>query len=231
MPADTSIYIIFIMDGEGTYEGMKVKKGDVAVLGLNKHPIIGGAENMSLFILDIDFILFYRITGLFPEACCNVIKMNEGSVLVELANILQDFPKNLWRKVSENFIEAFLSKDISLRYTKMERIYYASKRIKSNVNRDFSEMSRDMGVSSRQLERDFKLVLGITPKDYQRITRFQLALKLMKDKDLSQAAIIAGYCDQSHMTKEFKRMSLWTPGQSSIHVEDLLSNMDYRNYS
>jgi AraC-like DNA-binding protein len=176
-------------------------------------------------------MLFYRITGLFPEACSNVLKMNEGNVLVELAQILQDFPKNLWRKISENFIEAFLSKETSLRYTRMERIYYASKRIKSNRNKDFLEISKDMGVSSRQLERDFKSVLGITPKEYQRITRFQLALKLMKHKDPSHAAVIAGYFDQSHMTKEFKKMSLWTPSQSSIHVEDLLSNMDYRNYS
>ncbi|BBN83765.1 hypothetical protein PA25_37500 [Pseudoalteromonas sp. A25] len=71
-------------------------------------------------------------------------------------------------------------------------------------------------ISQRQLERQFKQWLGITPKHFQRIIRVQKTLNTLKKKpflSLAQVATMNGFADQSHMTKELKQIALITPKQ------------------
>lgn len=70
------------------------------------------------------------------------------------------------------------------------------------------------GVSSRQVDRLFAHYLGIPPKTVDRILRFQGALRaLMHDPggSLAEVAATAGYFDQAHFIKEFKRMTGGVP--------------------
>ncbi|MNJ00919.1 Helix-turn-helix domain protein [compost metagenome] len=57
-------------------------------------------------------------------------------------------------------------------------------------------------------------MLGITLKDYARIQRFRHSLRLMQRMSAAEAACLSGYFDQAHMTKEFKKLSVWTPAQA-----------------
>lgn len=70
------------------------------------------------------------------------------------------------------------------------------------------------GVSARQVERLFARHLGISPKQLGRILRFQSTLRaLMREPGctLGEVAARAGYYDQSHFVKEFKRLSGGVP--------------------
>ncbi|WNO09172.1 AraC family transcriptional regulator [Teredinibacter sp. KSP-S5-2] len=71
------------------------------------------------------------------------------------------------------------------------------------------------GLSQRSLERRFKSSLGMSIKEYLDIQRFNTALKTIRQKpeDLSQVALSAGYYDQSHFSRQFKRVMNITPGQ------------------
>ncbi len=76
------------------------------------------------------------------------------------------------------------------------------------------ELADQLAVSPRHLERLFFRHLGIPPKTVARILRFQCALRaLMKDPgcSLAQVATDAGYFDQAHFIKDFKRMSGGVP--------------------
>jgi transcriptional regulator GlxA family with amidase domain len=59
------------------------------------------------------------------------------------------------------------------------------------------------------LERNFKKLIGLSPKEYSSIIRFQHALSLIKDskQDLSllDIAFECGYYDHSHLSLEIKR--------------------------
>jgi AraC-like DNA-binding protein len=67
------------------------------------------------------------------------------------------------------------------------------------------------------LERNFKTHIGIAPKEYSNIVRFQNALAKIKNSDqgksLLDIAFECGYYDHSHLTNEIKRNTGLTPSQ------------------
>lgn len=69
-----------------------------------------------------------------------------------------------------------------------------------------AEMSAAAGVSERQLERLFKKYIGLSPKYYARIIRFNYIFQLLKEKKSSWSEIVyqSGYYDQSHFIRNFK---------------------------
>ena len=68
-------------------------------------------------------------------------------------------------------------------------------------------------LSKRQYERVFCDTVGMRPKEYARIVRFQKALWLMQRGVDCHAAIAAecGFSDQSHFIRNFKELSGHTP--------------------
>ncbi|HLK50098.1 MAG TPA: helix-turn-helix domain-containing protein [Bryobacteraceae bacterium] len=70
------------------------------------------------------------------------------------------------------------------------------------------------GVSRQHLTRVFRESVGLTPKLYCRLARFQAALRYAGRGDRvnwAQAALEMGYADQSHMIAEFRQFSSLTP--------------------
>ncbi|SMD06754.1 helix-turn-helix domain-containing protein [Pedobacter africanus] len=69
-----------------------------------------------------------------------------------------------------------------------------------------AEMSAAAGVGERQLERLFKKYIGLSPKYYARIIRFNYIFQLIKSKKSNWAEIVyqSGYYDQSHFIRNFK---------------------------
>lgn len=80
-----------------------------------------------------------------------------------------------------------------------------------------SELSKRNFTTARQLERNFKLHIGISPKEYSNIVRFQHAMSLIKksgkDRSLSDIAFECGYYDHSHLSNEIKRNTGLSPSQ------------------
>lgn len=71
------------------------------------------------------------------------------------------------------------------------------------------ELSKRHFTTVRQLERNFKRLIGLSPKEYSNIIRFQHALKLIKNSQkgssLLDIAFECGYYDHAHLTNEIKR--------------------------
>lgn len=75
-------------------------------------------------------------------------------------------------------------------------------------------IARDLGVSARQLRRVFTSVVGLNPKTFARIARFQRALRGARagsDPEWSTLATHAGYYDQSHLIADFRALAGATP--------------------
>lgn len=72
----------------------------------------------------------------------------------------------------------------------------------------------DLGVSERHLRRVFREAVGVSPKAFARLTRFQLALSAAREKGKTSWASIAaavGYYDQAHLIAEFRAIAGATP--------------------
>lgn len=72
-------------------------------------------------------------------------------------------------------------------------------------------LARRYALTERTLEREFQKQLGITPKQFINLSRFQVALRRVQSalptETLTQIAYDCGYCDQAHMTNEFQRFA------------------------
>ncbi|MBM9501031.1 AraC family transcriptional regulator [Leptospira sp. 201903071] len=75
-----------------------------------------------------------------------------------------------------------------------------------------SQLTRDLGVIKKTLERKFQERIGYNPKEFARVVRFQNAAWMkLEDQNLSELALNAGYYDQSHLNKEFVALSGYSP--------------------
>lgn len=76
----------------------------------------------------------------------------------------------------------------------------------SNGIVNVAEMASTAGLSERQLERLFKKYIGLSPKYYARIIRFNYIFELIKSKQITWAEVVyqSGYYDQSHFIRNFK---------------------------
>lgn len=77
-----------------------------------------------------------------------------------------------------------------------------------------SELAEMAGLSRYQLLRSFSRALGTTPHAYLLQRRVQKARSLIASgQALSQAALAAGFADQSHMSRAFNRQFGLSPGR------------------
>lgn len=75
-----------------------------------------------------------------------------------------------------------------------------------------ADVASDVGLSSRRLQAVFLEQVGTTPKLFARISRLQRALGLSRLTPSGPGlAIDAGYCDQSHMIREFHALAGFSP--------------------
>ena len=75
-------------------------------------------------------------------------------------------------------------------------------------------LSEHVGLSARRFTRLFSLEVGLTPKVYARIQRFRRVLDCMQQptaSDWTEVAHSCGYFDQSHLIRECRSLSGFTP--------------------
>ena len=76
------------------------------------------------------------------------------------------------------------------------------------------EAAKSIGLSERRFIQAFKSEVGLTPKLFSRIQRFQRTRTLIHQNlapDWPTVALDLGYFDQSHLIREFIEFSLLTP--------------------
>lgn len=75
-------------------------------------------------------------------------------------------------------------------------------------------VARALGLSERQLERRFLARVGVTPKRFATLRRFErAAARAQAAPSLAAAALEAGYYDQSHFIRDFRRFVGVAPGR------------------
>ena len=87
-------------------------------------------------------------------------------------------------------------------------------RLQAEPVNSLNELIAGYPASQKTLIAEFKKFVGLTPKYYQRILRFNDLLKRLKNKEevsWTEIAHDCGYFDQSHFIKEFKTFTGKTP--------------------
>lgn len=187
--------------------------------------------------LKLFFVIFqpygaYRLLGVHQGECTNTMN-NLTDLLGSPARFLeaeladQTRSQNI-KSTVENF---FLKRILCLnKRTDWGRLIHTLNQIRlfSYKDSQIKEISRGAGYSMSRLERHMKRIVGVTPKQYQRITRFNTVMQYINRNafpdNWSQIASRFGYYDQTHFIKEFKFFYGKTPGEYSID-DQLLSDI------
>lgn len=78
-----------------------------------------------------------------------------------------------------------------------------------------ASLAADLGISERQLERRFRAAVGVTPKGYSRVVRFQRIIRAVElSRDAGrwvELALDAGYADQAHFINDFRAFAGESP--------------------
>src|SRR5262249_51778155 len=73
-------------------------------------------------------------------------------------------------------------------------------------------LARASGVGERQLEREFKAAVGLSPKALARVLRFQRVFQAMeREKKWVDIAFECGYYDQAHLIADFNQFAGTSP--------------------
>ncbi|MEN1758881.1 helix-turn-helix domain-containing protein [Anoxynatronum sibiricum] len=76
--------------------------------------------------------------------------------------------------------------------------------------------SKDAGISTRHLERLFLRCVGVSPKAFLQILRFEDSTREMiygsGQMDLTEIGFASGFYDQSHFIRQYKKYTDYTPG-------------------
>jgi AraC-like DNA-binding protein len=75
------------------------------------------------------------------------------------------------------------------------------------------QLGRRIGISPFALLRMFRAHVGLSPREYQTQLRITQAKRLLTcGLPISQVAVETGFCDQTHLTRHFRRIVGLTPG-------------------
>jgi len=97
-----------------------------------------------------------------------------------------------------------------LRGRPIERKSIVKAAIRNLRERDVAQTARSLGVSDRRLRQIFQEDVGLSPKQWSRIQRFQHALQILhtgEEMRWDQLALQCGYYDQPHFCNDFHAFS------------------------
>lgn len=147
----------------------------------------------------------------------------------ELTNTYTDLnvilKTNLQERLSETYSfydkvkilsEFFLSR-IAENKQNQAKIQFIAKTLKTDHTVTcLKNLCLELKISERSLERIMQSYIGVSPKQFSRISRFQSALNFLYHQPicrLSDVAYTFNYSDQSHYIREFREFSGLTPKQ------------------
>jgi AraC-like DNA-binding protein len=114
-------------------------------------------------------------------------------------------------------VEAFLSGKLRRPILDPAMIHAAGLIAESKGLVQIESLAKDCFMSRRQLLRRFERAIGINPKLFARIVRFQQVFKEMEqsaaEPDWTKLAFDLGYFDQAHFINDFREFCGMTPSQ------------------
>lgn len=178
-------------------------------------------SDIEFSFLDMVIILFQPIgcRMFFPYSMEEFTNLNIGIDLLDKADLVE-----LEEKINEasdtqqtvRLIEEYLLNRLS------KNILCNASRIMTtvqNINEgevNISVLSQTACLGYKQFKRIFAEYVGLNPKDFIQITRFRKAFNILQTNpqiSISKVAYDCGYYDKSHLIKEFKMFTGYTPKQ------------------
>lgn len=225
--ADGCPGILFAQSGEVHQDGKKLPR--VLLYGQSTEPA------------QLDLSDTFTVLGVcfYPDALKTLFGLNAFD-LTDTCMDVAELPRvrdtqlfeRLWQATSTNpfdILFAYLSAHLQRNDPATDPVVAQAldQIIRAGGNVSLKQLQSSLRLSERSLERRFKQNVGISPKLFARICRFQASLHQLKSRDydkLSDIAFDSGYADQSHFTRTFKEFTGIRPEQYQQKASVLTEN-------
>ena len=191
------------------YAKINMKHGDLNLISIQLQP----AAVKSIFDIDandlteshfnLELITDQRLTAQLLHAPSNTVRVD-----MLVAFLIEKLRKNEEQKT--------------------DKILYAIDLLQAdNPVISLQKIQNQLNLSERSLERLFHQYIGISPKVFARIVRFQKALTEMRNKSFSKFTDIAynnSYADQSHFIRDFKEFTGASPFRFLKQANERMEN-------
>ncbi len=148
------------------------------------------------------------------DTMCSLSKINK-----ELPNILH-IDRNI---VNEDIISGISERleEILIRIFPEDNFLEIVNELCTNPETAITELAETGGFSVKTLERTFSRRIGLSPKKFARIMRFQNAHRMISRQGLAnlvKVALSSGYFDQSHFNREYKKLVGFNPNNNVLSI-------------
>lgn len=197
---------------------------------LHPRSFINGQENSYADLLysgEINIIsVVFQPAGLraffdLPVNLLNNLRVTADSLSdKELVNLEQSIAETEDDHICILRIEQFLGSRLRHIATHNRKRIEASLRLIHKGQTDLSTLAGAACLSNKQFTRIFSEYVGANPKEFSRMIRFQRALHQLETTPtihFTQLAFDCGFYDQSHLIREFKALSGYTPAEYLVH--------------
>jgi hypothetical protein len=207
-------------------DGVRIPAHDISLVGpsayrpANLH-LYGGVESFAIFFQPLAFWQLFHV----PMK----ILVNQQ---YDCRDVLGVEIQQLWHKMAETSVftgrvklaEEYLLGKVasSLKDTLIMNVALYLFKVKGSAR--ISDVANQTSLGLRQFERRFAGEIGLSPKLYSRVARFQAVLdKKVNCQDICwlNLAHEFGYHDQMHMIKDFQKLSGLTPECLILQLGDI----------
>lgn len=227
------VFVIFELDGmvRNTFDNETLQPKSTFtkawLSGMHKHYISISAHQQSEM-----FVMQFKAMGAHPFFHVPIEKLTDQVIPAE--NILGEDILQLREELlvlgssEEKFIRAFQWLEDRFDEAKIppKELVDVVEQLQKKSGIDYSTIVEQYPNTQKHLIDQFKKYVGLTPKYYQRILRFNDILLHIKQKTQlpwAQVAYHSGCSDQSHFIKEFKHFSGFNPKefiQQGFHQDE-----------
>ena len=171
--------------------------------------------------IDMIAVIFHPL-GLNPFVRCAMSELYNHYIDVEdledieLNHLKQNLSTEQIVETCIRLIERFFMQRLVGTDCNYQRTQYAISQIINQPQIEVNTLAESACLGYRQFKRVFSNYVGISPKEYYRVVRFQRALYLLQNHpgmEFVDLAYSCGFYDSSHLVKDFKEFTGCSPTQ------------------
>jgi AraC-like DNA-binding protein len=228
--ADGCPGLIFQQTGKGTFYQNSKQLPGIFLYGQATRP----TELQVAAPLDIIGIIFYphalkSIFGMDAQELTDSCTDLEALAVKDGYSLLEQMQRASGITQQVEVLATFLIWQIRKNNVRQDAAvqYALSAIINSKGLASLKDIQTYLQLSERSFERRFKQCIGLTPKLFSRICRFQASLAQLKANDyqkLSDIAFENEYADQSHFIRAFKEFAGYSPYQYQKQSNEIVKS-------
>lgn len=193
-------------------EGSELSRNTAFIIGNMFTPI----QSRSVGYTDLFGIRFHA-AGMGRLLRVPLAEFNDVSVsLKEIHKVAPEAEQlqSLTMQERVNMLDRWMLKHITFSSKPEAWEFCLNKIVERSGNVNVYDLSREVGISQKQMERKFIEKVGPTPKQFAQLLKFRKLreyLATKKDESLMNVAFDFDFTDHAHLTKFFKKFAQITP--------------------